>query len=459
MRTLLNDAADRAARYLETLADRPVFPPPTAVAGLAALETPLPAGPSDPAATLRLLEEVAGPATVAPAGGRYFGFVTGGSLPAALAASWLAAAWDQNAAYSVMSPAAGRLEEIALAWLADLLGLPEGCAGALVSGATSANFTALAAARRALLLHRGWDVEQDGLFGAPPLTVVVGDEVHVSVLKALGLLGLGRERVRRVPVDGQGRLRAEAMPPLDDTTIVCLQAGNVNTGAFDPAPEAIALARAAGAWVHVDGAFGLWAAASPTYAHLAAGLGEADSWATDAHKYLNVPYDSGAVFCRHPEQLRGAMMVGAAYLQTAERREAAHYGPEMSRRARGVEVWAALHSLGRAGVAELVERTCRHARRLAEAMVAAGHTVHNEVVLNQVLVSFGDDETTRRVVAAVQAEGSCWAGATTWQGRAAMRLSVSSWVTSEADVERACDAILGAARGLVSVGKDQQGAV
>ena len=448
MRELLHDTAERAARYLERLDDRPVFPSSSAVAGLAALDEPLPEKPCEPAATLRLLDEVAGPATVASAGGRYFGFVTGGTQPAALAASWLAAAWDQNAAFTVMSPAAARLEEIALGWLAELLGLPTGCAGALVSGATLANVTALAAARHALLLRQGWDVERDGLFGAPPLSVVVGDEVHVSVLKALGLLGLGRERVLRVPVDAQGRLRANALPPLSDSTIVCLQAGNVNTGAFDPAREVIAAARAAGAWVHVDGAFGLWAAASPAYAQLADGLGDADSWATDTHKYLNVPYDSGAVFCRHPEQLRGAMMVGAAYLQTADQREAAHYGPEFSRRARGVEVWAALRTLGRAGVAELVERTCRHARRFAAALRDAGHSVHNEVVLNQVLVSFGDADRTRKVVAALQAEGTCWAGATTWQGHAAMRISVSSWATSDEDVERSLAAMLRVARGL-----------
>lgn len=445
MRELLHDAAARAARYLEGVDARPVFPPEAAVAGLEALAGPLPEGPSDPAETLRQLDEVAGPATVTSAGGRYFGFVTGGALPASVAAAVLAAAWDQNAAMTVMSPAATRLEEVALGWLAELLGLPAGCAGALVTGATMANLSGLAAARRALLLRRGWDVERDGLFGAPPLTVVVGDEVHVSLLKALGMLGLGRERVVRVPVDGQGRMRPDALPPLDDSTILCLQAGNVNTGALDPARELCARAREAGAWVHVDGAFGLWAAASPAHAHLAAGYGEADSWATDAHKYLNVPYDSGIVFCRDAEALRGAMMMGAAYLQVAERREPLHFNPEMSRRARGVELWAALHSLGRSGVADLVARTCRHARRFADGLRAAGHAVLNEVVLNQVLVSFGDDERTRRVVAAVQRDGTCWAGATVWQGRAAMRISVSSWATTDEDVERSLAAILATA--------------
>jgi glutamate/tyrosine decarboxylase-like PLP-dependent enzyme len=341
-----------------------------------------------------------------------------------------------------MSPTAARLEEVALGWLTDLLGLPTGNAGAFVTGATAANFTALAAARRALLLRRGWDVDEDGLFGAPPLRVVVGEEVHASVTKALGMLGLGRARVLRVATDGQGRMRADALPEIDDQTIVCVQAGNVNTGAFDPIAAICARAGAAGAWVHVDGAFGLWAAASPAHAHLAEGIAAADSWATDGHKYLNTPYDSGVVLCRHPAAMRGAMMVGAAYLQDDGGREPSHYGPEFSRRARGVEVWAALRALGRSGVAELVGRTCRHARRFAEALGGAGHAVLNEVVLNQVLVSFGDDETTRRVIAGVQAEGTCWCGGTVWQGRAAMRISVSSWATSDEDVERSVAAIL-----------------
>jgi len=288
----------------------------------------------------------------------------------------------------------------------------------------------------------GWDVEAQGLFGAPPVTVVVGAEAHPSVLKALGLLGLGRTRVVTVPVDGQGRMRAEALPPLAGPTVVCIQAGNVNTGAFDPAPEICRRARAAGAWVHVDGAFGLWAAAAPARAHLAAGIGDADSWATDAHKWLNVPYDSGLAFVRDPEALRAAMAVSAAYLPAGESRNPADYTPELSRRARGVEVWAALRSLGRAGLADLVERTCRHAARFAEGLRAAGYQVLNEVVLNQVLVSFGDQETTTRVIAAIQADGTCWCGGTVWQGHVAMRISVSSWATTAADVERSLDAML-----------------
>jgi glutamate/tyrosine decarboxylase-like PLP-dependent enzyme len=292
-------------------------------------------------------------------------------------------------------------------------------------------------------LHRhGWDVEAQGLFGAPPLKVIVGEEVQVSLLKALSLLGLGRDRVIRTPVDGQGRLRAETLPQLDELTIVCLQAGNVNTGAFDPAVEVYGAARAAGAWVHVDGAFGLWAAAAPRRAHLLAGYAEADSWATDAHKWLNVPYDSGLAFCRNREYLRGAMSTSAAYLMQDEERVPMQYTPELSRRARGIEVWAALRSLGRSGLAYLIERTCRHAARFAEGLEAAGYSILNEVVLNQVLVSFGDAETTRQIVAAIQAEGTCWCGSTVWQGHTAMRISVSSWATTEEDVERSLAAML-----------------
>ena len=446
MHDLLQQTAARAAAYLHSLDDRSVAPTAAAIAGLAAFDEPLPAGPSDPAAVIELLDRIGSPATVVNAGGRYFGFVNGGALPAALAANWLAGAWDQNASLHVMSPVAARLEEITLAWLVELLGLPGGCGGAFVSGATMANLAGLAAARRTLLLRQGWDVELQGLFGAPELRLVVGDEVHVSVLKALSLLGLGRERVTRVPTDGQGRMRAEALPPLDDRTIVCLQAGNVNSGAFDPAEPICAAARAAGAWVHVDGAFGMWAAAAPARAHLAVGLAEADSWATDAHKWMNVPYDCGVVICRQPEALRGAMAVLAPYLQLGDQREPQHYGPEFSRRARGIEVWAALRSLGRSGVADLVERCCRHATRFAEGLRAAGHNVLNEVTLNQVLVSFGDAETTRRVIGAVQADGTCWCGGTTWQGHAAMRISVSSWATNAEDVERSLAAIVQVAR-------------
>jgi glutamate/tyrosine decarboxylase-like PLP-dependent enzyme len=447
MDDLLRDTAHRATRYLEGLASRGVAPAPAAVARLEELGGPLPDNPTDPAAVVALLDEIAAPATVVNAGGRYFGFVNGGSLPAALAANWLAGAWDQNAGPSPASPMGAALEEISIRWILDALGLPATAGGGLVTGATMANFAGLAAARHALLQRQGWDVEQDGMFGAPPLTVVVGNEVHVSVLKALSLVGLGRERVVRVPTDAQGRLRADRLPALSSTTIVCIQAGNVNTGALDPAQAVCARARDAGSWVHVDGAFGLWAAAAPGRRHLAAGLELPDSWATDCHKWLNVPYDCGVVLVANPRDLEAAMSASAAsYLAQGAERHPFRYTPEMSRRARGVEVWAALRSLGRAGLAELIERTCRHAARFADGLHAAGYAVLNDVVLNQVLVSFGDADTTNRVIAAIQEDGTCWCGGTVWQGRAAMRISVSSWATTAEDVDASLAAMLRAAR-------------
>jgi glutamate/tyrosine decarboxylase-like PLP-dependent enzyme len=442
LRELLNATAERAARYLEGLSQRRVAPAPEAINRLKELDRPLPVEPTDPQGVLVLLDELGSPATVASAGGRFFGFVVGGTVPAALAANWLAGAWDQCAGLVALSPASAALEEIALRWLVDLFGLPAGTGGAFLTGATMANFSALAAARHAVLARAGWDVEAQGLFGAPPITVVVGDEVHASPLKALGLLGLGRERVIRLPADGQGRMRAGSLPQISGPSIVCIQAGSVNTGAFDPATEICSAAHAAGAWVHVDGAFGLWAAASPERVHLTAGINLADSWATDAHKWLNVPYDSGIVLVRQPQHLRAAMAFSAPYLVEGEGREPEQYTPEMSRRARGVEVWAALLSLGRSGLADLVQRTCRYATRFADGLRAAGWEVLNEVVLNQVLVSFGDAETTRRVIAAIQSDGTCWCGGTVWQGQTAMRISVSSWATTESDVERSLAAIL-----------------
>ncbi len=443
---LLADAARRAAAYLDAVADRHVAPSPEAVAALSALDVPLPDGPADPAAVLDELDRRVSPATMAMAGPRFFGFVIGGALPSTVAANVLATAWDQNCAKWAVTPGTAAIEKAALRWVLEALGLPREAAGGFVTGATVANFTALAAARHALLARDGWDVEAQGLFGAPPLTVVVGAEVHVSVRKALAMLGLGRDRVETVAVDGQGRLLGRALPPLGPRTIVCLQAGNVNTGAFDPAPEVIARAREAGAWVHVDGAFGLWAAAAPRRAHLAAGLADADSWATDAHKWLNVPYDSGLALVRDATALGAAMGITAAYLPEPGVRDPADSTPELSRRARGVEVWAALRTLGRSGLADLVERSCRHAARFAAGLAAAGHAVLNEVVLNQVLVSFGDDERTRRVIAALQAEGTCWCGGTVWQGRTAMRISVSSWATTDDDVARSLAAMLRVAR-------------
>jgi glutamate/tyrosine decarboxylase-like PLP-dependent enzyme len=441
--SLLDDAARRASRYLDGLDSRGVAPTAEAVAQLQALDEPMPQQPQPAEAILQRLDELGSPATSASTGGRYFGFVIGGVLPAALAANWLASAWDQNAASPVAAPGVAAFERVALRWLLDVLGLPADAAGAFVTGATQANLCGLAAARHAVLARVGWDVEADGLFGAPPVTVVIGEEAHPTLIKALGVLGLGRRRVLRVPTDGQGRMRVERLPALSGPTILCLQAGNVNTGAFDPIAPLCERAREAGAWVHVDGAFGLWARSSPALRGLCEGVELADSWATDAHKWLNVPYDSGLAFARDGEALRAAMSVTAAYLPPAgEVRVPSDYTPELSRRARGVDIWAALNALGREGLADLLERCCRHARRLAEGLSAAGFTIHNEVVLNQVLVSFGDADTTRRVIAALQAEGTCWCGVTEWQGHTAMRISVSSWATTEEDVELSLAAML-----------------
>jgi glutamate/tyrosine decarboxylase-like PLP-dependent enzyme len=456
----LEVAAAHAAEFLRGLPERPV----AARAGVAELRArlggPLPDGPSDPAEVTAQLAKLADDGLVASAGPRYFGFVVGGSLPAALAADWLAAAWDQNAGLFVLGPAAATAEDVAAGWLTDLLGLPEQTTTGFVTGGLMANFTGLAAARNQVLARTGWDVERDGLVGAPPVEVVVGAERHVTIDIALRYLGLGSGRLRVVPADDQGRMDAAALPEVlaacKGPVIVCAQAGNVNTGAFDPLAAVCDAAREHGAWVHVDGAFGLWAAASPARRHLVAGVERADSWATDAHKWLNVPYDSGLAFVADPDAHRTAFAKVASYFVPgqAEERDPDAFTAEASRRARGFPVWAALRSLGRAGVAELVERGCRHARRFADALAAAeGVEILNEVVLNQVLVRFTDpsgdhDGRTREVIGRIQADGTLWAGGTTWHGMAAMRISVSNWSTTDADVDRSVASILAAARGL-----------
>src|SRR5258706_5853267 len=369
--------------------DRNVAPGSEDIARLEASGGALPENPCDPIEILALLDDVGSPATVATTGGRYFGFVIGGTLPAALAANWLAGAWDQNAAMQVMSPVAAKVEDIVREWTLDLLGLPANGGVGFVTCTTMANFSGLAAARSALLQRSGWNVEEDGMFEAPAIRVVVGEEVHVSVLRALTMLGLGRSRVITVPADGQGRMRADALPVLDQHTVVCIQAANVNTGAFDPAKEICVRAQDTGAWVHLDGAFGLWGAVSPLYAPLLEGVDAADSWAIDCHKWLNVPYDSGIVVVRDPEHLRRALSAGnAAYLTQSAGREPWQYTPDASRRARGIELCAAMRSLGRRGLRAMIERTSRQARPSADRLRSARFTVLNDVVLNQVLVSF-----------------------------------------------------------------------
>lgn len=443
---VLRQAAKRARKYVLGIGERRVAPSENDIDGLAKFREPFPTEPSDPMRVLEMLDEIGSPATLATTGGRYFGFVNGGALPASLAANWLAATWDQNAALRVMSPVAAELEEVVLSWVCEALGLPEKCEGGLVTCATTANFSALVAARHALLARAGWNVEEDGMFGAPPIDVVAGDEVHASVLKAMSFAGFGKKRLIRVDVDDQGRMRADRLPRLSEHTILCIQAGNVNTGAFDPAAEICARAREKGAWVHVDGAFGLWAGVSPKYKHLTEGFEKADSWATDAHKWPNVNYDSGIVLVKNGIALRSAMTMTAAYLEAGALREPMYHTPEASRRARGVDLWATLKSLGREGLRSLIERTCAHAQRFAEGFRSAGFEVLNDVVINQVLVSFGSAEITQEVIRAVQEDATCWCSGTVWHGKSAMRVSVSSWATTETDVEISLEAIVRIAR-------------
>lgn len=443
---VLTLAAERAQQYVRAAGQRRVAPSEAAVAALGELHEPFPSLPSDAIDVISRLDELGSRATMTTTGGRYFGFVNGGMLPAALAAHWLAGAWNQNAALRVMSPVAAELEEVVLGWVCEALGLPADCAGGLVTCATMANFTALATARQALLAREGWDVSEDGMFGAPPIEVVVGAEVHASILKALSLAGFGRKRVTTIEADSQGRMRKDELPRLSKRAIVCIQAGNVNTGAFDPAEEICVWAHEQGAWVHVDGAFGLWARVSPRYEHLARGFEKADSWATDAHKWPNVGYDSGLAIVRDGAALRALMGITAAYLEPGSRREPMHHTPEASRRARGVELWATLKSLGRSGLCALIERTCAHAQRFAHGLEEAGFAVLNEVLINQVLVSFGSPNVTREVIRRIQEEGTCWCGGTVWQGKTAMRISVSSWATTEEDVQRSLAAMIRIAR-------------
>ena len=454
---VLERAAGLGREFLAGLAARPVAPPVAAEILRRTLGGPLPETGDDPRAVVETLARGADPGIVASAGPRYFGFVTGGALPAALGADWLTSAWDQNACTYVASPAAAVVEEIAGRWLVELLGLPPSTSVGFTTGATMASFTALAAARSAVLSRCSHDVEEQGLGNAPEIALFAGEAAHATIFAAFQMLGLGRGRVRRVAADDAGRMRPdrlrEALAQVSGPAIVCAQAGEVNTGSFDPLDQIAALCHERGAWLHVDGAFGLWAAASPALRHLVRGAEGADSWTVDGHKWLNVPYDSGYVLVRDGAAHRAAFAVGAAYYpQSTAERENFHFVPESSRRARGFPTWAALRSLGRRGVAELVERCCALARRMADSLrVAEEVEVLNEVVLNQVLVRFrlpsGDaDAFTREVIRRVQSDGTCWFGGTTWRGHAAARISISNASTTEADVDRSAAAILACVR-------------
>jgi glutamate/tyrosine decarboxylase-like PLP-dependent enzyme len=442
---LLRAASEHAIGYAAAIDARHATPTPEAIASLTALDGPLPATPGDATATLALLADIGGPATIGSTGPHYFGFVNGATYPVALGASMLVNAWDQNAALPVMSPVAAKVYDVASRWLNELLGLPAHTDVAFVSGATVANASCLAAARDALLLDEGWDVQSDGLFGAPPITVIIGDKAHSTLRKSLGLVGLGRDRVTIIPADDQGRLRADLMPEPASITgpvLVCAQAGEVNTGAFDPfEPLADWVAEHGSAWLHVDAAFGLWALADPTRTDLVEGLTRADSLATDAHKWLNVTYDCGIAFVTRTGSLRRTFAAVAGYLPPDTGFEAMHHTPQSSQRARQIEVWAVLRTLGRSGVADLVRGASDCAEAIAEDLRSCGFQILNDVVLNQVLVRFKDAETTERLIAEIQRDGRIWCGPTQWNGETAMRISVSSWKTTLDDARDAADVI------------------
>ncbi|HET7872854.1 MAG TPA: pyridoxal-dependent decarboxylase, partial [Terriglobales bacterium] len=453
-RALLEQVTEAAVAYQQGRDAGPVFPriTPEQLREAMGARTPLPEEGQEASQVIADLVGNAEKGITAITGPRYFGFVIGGSLPVATAADWLTSVWDQNAGLYSASPAASVVEEAAAGWLLDLLGLPATASLGFVTGCGMANFTGIAAARHHVLRQAGWDVELDGLNGAPPINLVLGDEAHVTVFTALRMLGLGTRAVKRVPTDAQGRMigaeLATSLKSCAGPTIICAQAGNVNTGAFDPLPEIVAAAREKNAWVHIDGAFGLWAAVSPDLNHLVTGAELADSWATDGHKWLNVPYDSGLAICAHPEAHRAAMTVTAAYLiQSDKERDPFEWTPEFSRRARGFPVYAVLRHLGRRGVREMVERCCARARQMADLLRRnPGVEILNDVVLNQVLVRFHQsDEQTRAVIERVQRDGTCWLSGTTWHGMAAMRVSVSNWSTSEEDIEMSAAAIIRAA--------------
>ena len=432
---LLNKAKTQALDYLNSIGDRHVFPTVSDLETLESqLDVDLPLHSSKSVSALEFLHTYGSPASVASSGPRYFGFVTGGTLPGVLAANWLATTWDQNCFGRRSGPGIALIESAAIRWLKQVLHLPIQSEGALVTGATMANFTCLAAARNSLLNTIGWDVRNDGLFGAPPITVLVGEEAHSTLPKVLNLLGFGKNKLVRLPIDSQGRIRISALPKVDGLAILCLQAGNVNSGAFDPAEQLIALAKEQNMWVHVDGAFGLWAQASAKLSHLCKGLEKCDSWATDAHKWLNVPYDCGAAFVKNPAHLKAAMSIDGAYLELGDKRESIDLSPDSSRRARAVDVWSALKILGRQGTAKMIENNCDQAKLFSDLLSKIGAEILNDVVLNQVLVAFGSDQMTKQVLNHVQNAGVCWCGSTQWKGRFAIRISVSCWATTDEDI-------------------------
>ncbi len=450
--TLLDLTKEYAVNYLNDLPNKRVFPDAAALQELEKLNIPLPTDPKDAEEVISILNTIGSQNTVVSTGGRYFGFVFGGTHPAALAANWLAGTWDQNAAMKVSSPIAAKLENVAGKWLLDLFQLPKQSAVGFVTGTTMANFSGILAARHTLYKRKGWNCKAQGINGAPPIRVVVGEEVHASMLRALSFAGFGADNLIRVPTDEQGRMIASQMPELDDSTLVCVQAGNVNTGAIDPIKEICLQANKKNAWVHVDGAFGLWARVSPSRTKQAEGFELADSWAVDLHKWLNVPYDGGLIMCKDARILQEALSVSAAYLPESVEADPYSYTPEMSRRARGIETWAAIYSLGQTGLTDLIDRCCSLAERFAAKLKAAGFQILNEVSLNQVLVSFGDSEMTSRIQKKIQEDGTCWCGGTVWKGTTAMRISVSSWKTTEEDIDVCAAKIIEIANNEIATG-------
>jgi glutamate/tyrosine decarboxylase-like PLP-dependent enzyme len=441
--TFLEMALKKSCEYRSSIKDRRVFPDAKMLDEMAKLNIPFPDIANDPEKIYKLLAECGSLGTTAVSGPRYFGFVIGGSTPVTLAANWLAGAWDQNCSMDTTSPVAAFLEEISLRWLLQLFGLPKASAGAFVTGATMAGFTCLAAARSHLLNRQGWSVEQKGLFGAPNIRVYVNEQIHITILKALSMLGLGCERITKIPTDKNGRILIDKIPKPKGSTIFCLQAGDVNTGCFDAFDEIIEKCQSEDVWFHIDGAFGLWAQVSSKLNHLTKGIEKADSWSVDAHKWLNVPYDSGIALVKHSDALRTAMSISTSYLKsTVGKRQPHEFTPELSRRARGVEIWTAIATLGRKGIAEIVEQCTAHTQKAARRLSEAGYEILNEVVINQVLVSFGSDEKTQAVIKAIQEDGTCWCGGTVWKGRVAMRINVCSWITTDEDMEMSLEAMI-----------------
>lgn len=449
-RELLEQAKSYAYSYMDQARDRAAFPNEEAIGRLGAFDEPFPESSCDPVQVLALLHDFGSPATVAQTGGRYFGFVNGGALPVSIAARWLADVWDQNAALCIMSPIASQLERTCERWLRSIFGLPPKTVAGFVSGTSIATMCGLAAGRWALLKRMGWDVNSNGLYDAPRLRVVLGEQAHATVLKALALLGLGTRNVVRVPVDSQGRMNVSQMPALDDHTLVIAQAGNVHTGAFDPFEEICDRANPSGAWVHIDGAFGLWASGSRNKGYLTRGIERANSWSVDAHKTLNASYDCGIILCSDRDALVGAMQATGSYIQYGEKRDGMLYTPEMSRRARAVDLWATLKSLGRTGVEELVDGLCDRAAQFAAGLRGEGFHVLNDVVFNQVLVTCDDPDLTNQTLKNMQTSGECWCGGSTWNGAPVIRISVCSWATTAADVDRSLAAFVQARREALS---------